>query len=79
MAGDYPAAAARKCRASLSNARAVAMLKPPMGIQIQAHLNREAARLEGRSPRAFLSESEQRCGCGHDHSASYAPLLRHRS
>jgi methylphosphotriester-DNA--protein-cysteine methyltransferase len=49
------------------------------GYADQAHLNREAARLEGRSPRAFLSESEQRCGCGHDHSASYAPLLPHRS
>ena len=44
------------------------------GYTDQAHLNREAARLEGRSPRAFLAESEQRC-CGHDHSASYAPLL----
>jgi AraC-like DNA-binding protein len=49
------------------------------GYTDQAHLNRETARLEGRSPPAFLSESEQRCGCGHDHSASYAPLLRHRS
>jgi AraC-like DNA-binding protein len=47
------------------------------GYTDQAHLHREASRLEGRSPRAFLSESEQRCGCGHDHSASYAPLLRH--
>ncbi len=46
------------------------------GFADHAHLNREAARLEGRSPRAFLSESEQRC-CGHDHSASYGPLLRH--
>jgi AraC-like DNA-binding protein len=49
------------------------------GYADHAHLNREAARLEGRSPRAFLSESEQRCGCGHDHSASYAPLLPHRA
>jgi AraC-like DNA-binding protein len=49
------------------------------GYHDQAHLNREAAPFEGRSPRAFLSESERRCGCGHDHSASYAPLLRHRS
>jgi AraC-like DNA-binding protein len=49
------------------------------GYTDQAHLNREAARLEGRSPRAFLSESKQRCGCGHDHSASYAPLLPQRS
>jgi hypothetical protein len=26
-------------------------------------------------PRVFLAESEQRCGCGHDHAASYGPLL----
>jgi AraC-like DNA-binding protein len=54
----------------------VGRLAAEAGYADQAHLNREAARLEGRSPRAFLSESEQRCGCGHDHSASYAPLLR---
>jgi AraC-like DNA-binding protein len=47
------------------------------GYTDQAHLHREAARLEGRSPRAFLSESAQRFCCDHDHSASYAPLLRH--
>jgi AraC-like DNA-binding protein len=48
------------------------------GYADHAHLSREAARLEGRPPRSFLSESEVRCGCDHDHSASYAPLLRHR-
>ena len=58
---------------------ALASIAVECGYHDQAHLNRAAARLEGRSPRAFLSESEQRCGCGHDHSASYAPLLRHRS
>jgi AraC-like DNA-binding protein len=56
----------------------VAQLAVAAGYADQAHLTREAARLEGRSPRTFLSESELRCGCGHDHSASYAPLLRHR-
>ena len=56
----------------------VAQLAVEAGYADQAHLSREAARLEGRSPRNFLSESELRCGCGHDHSASYAPLLRHR-
>ncbi len=50
--------------------------RPAPALADHAHLNREAARLEGRSPGAFLSESEQRC-CGHDHSASYGPLLRH--
>jgi AraC-like DNA-binding protein len=56
----------------------VAQLAVEAGSADQAHLSREAARLEGRSPRNFLSESELRCGSGHDHSASYAPLLRHR-
>jgi AraC-like DNA-binding protein len=56
----------------------VGQLAVEAGYADQAHLSREAARLEGRSPRNFLSESELRCGCGHDHSASYAPLLRHR-
>jgi AraC-like DNA-binding protein len=56
----------------------VAQLALEAGYADQAHLSREAARLEGRSPRTFLAESELRCGCGHDHSASYAPLLRHR-
>ena len=57
----------------------VARLAVEAGYADHAHLSREAARLEGRSPRTFLSESELRCGgCGHDHGASYAPLLRHR-
>jgi AraC-like DNA-binding protein len=56
----------------------VARLAIEAGYADQAHLHREALRLEGRSPRTFLAESERRCGCGHDHSASYAPLLRHR-
>jgi len=53
----------------------VARLAVEAGYADHAHLSREAARLEGRSPRSFLLESEQRC-CGHDHSASYEPLLR---
>ena len=56
----------------------IARLAVEAGYADQAHLTREAARLEGRSPRSFLSESELRCGCGHDHGASYGPLLRHR-
>lgn len=56
----------------------LARLAVEAGYSDQAHLTREAARLEGRSPRSFLLESEQRC-CGHDHSASYGPLLRGRA
>jgi AraC-like DNA-binding protein len=55
----------------------IGRLAAEAGYTDQAHLHREATRLEGRSPRAFLAEAEQRCGCGHDHSATYAPLLRH--
>ena len=47
----------------------VTRLAVEAGFVDHAHLSREAARLEGRSPRAFLSESELRCGCGHDHGA----------
>jgi AraC-like DNA-binding protein len=54
----------------------LARLAAEAGYTDQAHLTREAKALEGRSPRALLLESEQRCGCGHDHAASYAPLLR---
>jgi AraC-like DNA-binding protein len=56
----------------------VAQLALEAGYADQAHLSRDAARLEGRPPRSFLLELERRCGCGHDTSASYALLLRHR-
>ena len=56
----------------------LARLAAEAGYADQAHLTREATRLEGRSPRTLLLESEQRCGCGHDHAASYDPLLRPR-
>ena len=42
----------------------VTRLAVEAGFVDHAHLSREAARLEGRSPRAFLSESELRCGWG---------------
>jgi AraC-like DNA-binding protein len=63
---------------SLRPSAEIGRLAVEAGYTDQAHLHREAARLEGRSPRAFLAESEQRCGCGHDHAASYAPLLPQR-
>lgn len=59
--------------------RQIGRLAVEAGYADQAHLNREAGRLEGRPPSAFLSESEERCGCTHDHAASFAPLLRHRA
>jgi AraC-like DNA-binding protein len=56
-------------------AEQLARLAIEAGYADQSHLTREAARLQGGSPRALLLESAQRCNCGHDHSASYAPLI----
>lgn len=54
----------------------LALLAAAAGYADQAHLTRECVRLTGVTPRVFLRETEQACGCGHDHEASYAPLLR---
>lgn len=54
----------------------LAELAAEAGYADQAHLSRECLRLTGASPRAFLGDAEQKCACGHDHAASYAPLLR---
>ena len=54
----------------------LALLAAEAGYADQPHLNRECLRLTGVSPRTFLGDVEQACGCGHDHAASFAPLLR---
>jgi AraC-like DNA-binding protein len=46
------------------------------GYADQPHLTRECVRLTGVPPRVFLEQTMQACSCGHDHSASFAPLLR---
>jgi AraC-like DNA-binding protein len=56
----------------------MAMLAAEAGYADQPHLTRECLRLTGVSPRQFLGESEHQCGCGHDHAASYVPLLSPR-
>lgn len=45
------------------------------GYADQAHLTRECVRLTGVTPRTFLAETMDECACGHDHAASYRPLL----
>jgi AraC-like DNA-binding protein len=54
----------------------LALLALRAGYADQSHLTRECVRLTGVSPRVFLAETEQACACGHDHAASFAPLLR---
>ncbi|MBB5789353.1 DUF6597 domain-containing transcriptional factor [Jiangella mangrovi] len=54
----------------------LARLAVDTGYADQAHLTRECVRLTGVTPRAFLRGAAETCACGHDHSASYTPLLR---
>ncbi|MBG6104046.1 helix-turn-helix domain-containing protein [Micromonospora sp. PSH03] len=46
------------------------------GYADQPHLTRECVRLTGVSPHVFIAETQQTCASGHDHSASFAPVLR---
>lgn len=45
------------------------------GYADQSHLTRECRRLTGVSPRVFIAETRRDCACGHEHSASFAPIL----
>jgi AraC-like DNA-binding protein len=56
----------------------LAALAAEAGYADHAHLSRECLRLTGLPPRAFLGDVAGRCACGHDHSASYTPILRAR-
>jgi AraC-like DNA-binding protein len=53
----------------------LAQLAADCGYADQAHLSRECVRLTGVTPGVFLRETEQSCGCGHDHEASFGPLM----
>ncbi|MGI5132123.1 DUF6597 domain-containing transcriptional factor [Pseudonocardia sp. CA-107938] len=57
----------------------VADLAAELGYADHAHLSRECQRLTGSTPRELLHDSEDRCGCGHDHAASYGPFLAGRA
>jgi AraC-like DNA-binding protein len=59
------------------DADGVAGLAADVGYSDQAHLNRECLRLTGATPLQLLGGVD-RCACGHDHLASYAPFLAGR-
>ncbi|MBO2459887.1 helix-turn-helix domain-containing protein [Actinomadura violacea] len=46
------------------------------GYTDQAHLGRECRRLVGVTPGVLLAQTGSACACGHDHAASYLPMLR---
>ncbi len=56
----------------------MAGLAVDVGYADQAHLSRECLRLTGLTPRQLLGGHLDRCGCGHQHSASYEPFLATR-
>ena len=47
-----------------------------VGYHDQAHLGHECRRLMGVTPRELLAQYDAACRFGHDHAASYAPMLR---
>jgi AraC-like DNA-binding protein len=57
----------------------VALLAAHAGYADQPHLNRECLRITGNTPAAFLGETAHRCADGHDHAASFRPVLRARA
>jgi AraC-like DNA-binding protein len=59
-------------------AAGVADLAAEAGYADHAHLSRECRRLTGLTPTELLGGESDRCGCGHDHAASYQPFLRER-
>jgi AraC-like DNA-binding protein len=45
------------------------------GYHDQAHLSHECRRLLRVTPGEYLAQSRDACSCGHDHAASYVPML----
>jgi AraC-like DNA-binding protein len=56
----------------------VADLAADVGYADHGHLGRECVRLTGLTPRQLLGDASDRCGCGHDHAASYRTFLAAR-
>jgi AraC-like DNA-binding protein len=61
------------------DADGLAGLAADTGYADHAHLTRECVRLTGVSPSRLLHGGVDRCGCGHDHAASFRPFLAVRA
>jgi AraC-like DNA-binding protein len=58
--------------------RTLADVAAGAGYADHAHLSRECRRLTGLTPGELAGGRPDRCGCGHDHAASYLPFLTGR-
>jgi AraC-like DNA-binding protein len=77
--GYLALAQAASTSAGLMSRSTLADLAAEVGYADQAHLSRECLRLTGLTPRELLEGKPGRCGCGHEHSASYMPFLADRA
>jgi AraC-like DNA-binding protein len=56
----------------------IAELAADVGYADHAHLGRECVRLSGMTPSELVDSVTGGCRCGHDHAASFGPMLRAR-
>jgi AraC-like DNA-binding protein len=74
----YLALAQSAAGASAAPRGGLSSLAAEAGYADHPHLSRECLRLTGLTPRELLGSDTDRCGCGHDHFASYQPFLAGR-
>ena len=55
--------------------RRLADLATRAGYADQSHLGRDCLLLSGLTPGELVGVAADRCGCGHDHAASYGPFI----
>jgi AraC-like DNA-binding protein len=77
--GYLALAQAASARCGLTTGSTLADLAAEAGYADQAHLSRECLGLTGLTPRDLRGDKPDRCGCRHDHSASYVPFLAIRA
>jgi AraC-like DNA-binding protein len=56
----------------------IAALAAEVGYADQSHLHRECLQFTGTTPADFIAETMAVCSCGHDHAASFRPVLSAR-
>jgi AraC-like DNA-binding protein len=73
--GYLALAQAAATRSTRTPRAGVADFAADVGYADHAHLSRECRRMTGLTPHELLGDRSDRCGCGHDHAASYQSFL----